>query len=209
MASLRTTLCRRDVGPIAFNEVLRVRKLLVAIMAIPMLAGVHRAQAQGSKQGQKFTPEYGESLAVGKPACDLPKVTIDADFSLFQMPLDAGVIYLPKEFTTQEQRRPSHAQWMAPDRTILGVRVDSMPIGIMASGGANFQRSTQCILLIDGRHAVVDRVRITTEGDTTYVAMIPVFAASGRVINATIQAPSAERRDELLARLAKAGVNKQ
>jgi hypothetical protein len=29
------------------------------------------------------------------------------------------------------------------------------------------------------------------------------------VINATIQAPSAERRDELLARLAKAGLNKK
>lgn len=189
-----------------------MRKILLAILAIlaiPLLSGASLAQAQGSAQGKKYTPEYGEGLAVGKPACNLPRVTIDADFSLFQMPLDAGSIYLPKEFTAQQQRRPTNAQWMAPDRTILGVRVDSMPIGIMASGGASFQRSPQCILLIDGRHAVVDRVQIATEGDTTYVAMIPVFTASGRVINATIQAPSAERRDELLARLVKAGLNKQ
>jgi len=182
---------------------------LLAIVAIALLASVPRANAQGPAQGTKYTPEYGEGIAAAKPACDLPRVTIDADFSLFQMPLGAGSIYLPKEFTAQQQRRPTNGQWVAPDRTILGVRVDSMPIGIMASGGANFQRSPQCILLIDGRHSVVDRVQITTEGDTTYVAMIPVFAASGRVINATIQAHSAERRDEILARLAKAGLNKQ
>jgi hypothetical protein len=182
---------------------------MLAILAVILLAVAPNAKAQGSAQGKKYTPEYGEGLAADKPACALPKVTIDADFSLFLMPLDAGRIYLPKEFTAQQQRRPTNGQWVAPDRTILGVRIDSMPIGIMASGGANFQRSPQCILLVDGRHAVVDRVQITTEGDTTYVAMIPVFAASGRIINATIQAPSAERRDELLARLAKAGVNKQ
>jgi hypothetical protein len=178
-------------------------------LVVLLLVGASLAPTQGSAQAKKYSPEYGEGLAAGKPACGVPKVTIDADFTLFQMPLDAGSIYLPKDFTVQQQRRPTNGQWVAPDGTILGVRIDSMAIGIMAAGGANLQRSPQCILLIDGRHAVVDLVQISTEGDIHYLAMIPVFAAQGRVINATIQAPSAERRDELLARLAKAGLNKQ
>jgi hypothetical protein len=182
---------------------------MLAIVAVALLVVAPNANAQGSAQVKKYSPEYGEGLAAGKPACALPRVTIDADFSLFQMPLDAGQLYLPKEFTVQQQRRPTNGQWVAPDGTILGVRIDSMAIGIMAAGGANFQRSPPCILLVDGRHAVVDLVQISTEGEAHYVAMIPVFAAQGRVINATIQARSAERRDELLARLAKAGLNKQ
>jgi hypothetical protein len=180
-------------------------KRKLAIVAAALLAGAPHVMAQANK----YSPEYGEGLAAGKPACDLPRVTIDADFTLFQMPLDAGQIFLPKEFTAQQQRRPTNGQWMAPDHTILGVRIDSIAIGIMATNGANFQRAPQCVLLIDGRHAVVDRVRVATGTDTTYIAMIPVFAASDRVINATIRASSAERRDELLARLAKAGLNKK
>ena len=186
-------------------------KTLLIIIAIPLSSGVLRAQEPGADHPATRTPEFGEKLAAGKPACALPRVTIDADFWLAQLPLDLGSIYMPKDYTAQPRKHPSTAEWMAPDGTKLDVRVDSFPIGVMSTNasGAKLERSPQCVVAISGHHAVVDRLRITTDTDTYYLAMIPVFAASGRVINATIQATSEERRDDLLAHLVTASLTEK
>lgn len=192
-----------------FDKVPLVLKTILAIVAIAILAGALQAQQQDLGGWKVYTPEFGEKFAAGKPACDLPRVTTDADFNQMKLPLDAGSFYLPREFSTQPLKRPSRAEWIAPDQTRLDVYVDSIPIGFMASNGINVRHSLLCALLIDGRHVVVDRVEITIDDDSHYLATLPIFAALGRVINTTIQAPSAERRDTLLAHLMTASLNKR
>ncbi len=171
------------------------------------------ARAQGYNPAAEFTPDFGEGIAKGRPACELPTIAKVADARVEQLPLGAGTIELTADFSAEPQKRPNSNTWNATDKTSFSVLVDSFPMGGLASsggggGGVHFEHSPGCVVSISGHHAMVDRVRILMKSDTIYLAIIPVFAKLSGIVNATIQAHTAERRDELLARFAAASLTK-
>jgi hypothetical protein len=179
-----------------------VKRILFVLLATSLTAMPSRAQI--SKRGDSLTPAFGEGLARGKPRCDLPSVP-NAAGKADSLPMSAGTIKLPVDFTAEPQERPSSKRWDGADSTTFTVLVDSFPMGGMAhsgGGGMNFEHSPACALSVDGRHAMVERVRVAMKADTIYLAIIPVFARVGGIVNASIEAPSAKRRDELISRFA-------
>ena len=46
---------------------------------------------------------------------------------------------------------------------------------------------------------MVERVRVVMSADTMYLAIVPVFAKTGQVVNGSVEARSATRRDEVIA----------
>ena len=163
------------------------------------------ARAQSDKPSDMFTPEFGEGLAKGKPLCRLPPFPKAATGRAESLPLRAGTIELPVGFTAEPQERPASKRWTGDDSATFTVLVGPNPMGGMAhSGGSGvvFQNAPPCVISIDGHHAVVERVTAALESDTIYLATIPVFARPGGIVNASIEAPSAKRRDELISRFA-------
>jgi hypothetical protein len=180
-----------------------VKKTFFALMASSLIAMPSRAQ--DFKQSALYTPEFGEGLAKGKPQCDLSPVPKAATARTDSLPMGAGTITLPVDFTAERQERPSSRRWNGDGGTTLTVLVAPSPMGGMAhSGGGNvgFVSAPACAISVDGHHAVVDRVRVVMKADTMYLAIIPVFARTGSVVNASIETPSRQRRDELLSRVA-------
>ena len=180
-------------------------KTLVVMLALSIMVGV--ARAQDFDPAHEFTPEYGERLTIGKPLCELPKIASAPGARAEQLPLGAGTIELPPELAAEPQKRPKSKSWTSTDKTQLTVLVDSFPMsGLASSGPAHFESTSPCVLSISGHRAVVDRVRIMMKADTIYLATIPVFAKPGGIVNVTIQARSAQKRDELISRFAKASL---
>jgi hypothetical protein len=174
--------------------------MLFVLTAISLIA--MRARAQVSKPGDLLTPEFGEGLAKGKPRCDLPPVPKAATGKADSLPLGAGTIELPVDFTAEPQERPASKRWNGGDSTTFTVLVGSYPMGGMAhsgGGGVKFESSPACAISVEGHHALVERVRVVMKADTIYLAIIPVFARVGGIVNASIEAPSAKRRDELIS----------
>jgi hypothetical protein len=182
---------------------MNVMRMLFVLMASSLIAMPSRAQ--DSKQSASYTPELGERLAEGKPQCELPPVPKGATVRADSLPMGAGTITLSVDFTAERQERPSSRRWNGDGGTTLTVLVAPSPMGGMAhSGGGNvgFESAPACAISVDGHRAVVDRVRVAMKADTMYLAIIPVFAKPGVIVNASIESPSARRRDELLARVA-------
>jgi hypothetical protein len=180
-----------------------VKRILFALMVSLLTAASSRAQ--GLEAGALYTPEFGEGLAKGKAACNLPRVQQSAATKVDSLPMGAGNIRLPIDFTAEPQERPNSKRWNGGDSTTLTVLVGPSPMGGMAhSGGGNvgFESAPACAISVDGRHAVVDRVRVVMNADTIYLAIIPVFARPGGIVNASIEARTAKRRDEMIARVA-------
>jgi hypothetical protein len=182
---------------------MNVKRMLFALMASSLIAMPSRAQEL--TQSALYTPEFGEGLAKGKAQCHLPPVPTAAATTVDSLPLGAGTIALPVDFTAEPQERPSSRRWNGDGGTTLTVLVAPSPMGGMAhSGGGNvgFVSAPACAISVDGHRAVVDRVRVVMKADTMYLAIIPIFARPGGIVNASIESPSARRRDELLARVA-------
>ena len=180
-----------------------MKRTLFALMASFLAAMPLRAQHL--KPGDGLTPEFGEGLAKGKPRCDLPRVPQSAATKTDSLPLGAGTIRLPVDFTAEPQERSNSKRWNGVDSTAFTVLVGPNPMGGMAhsgGGGVKFESAPPCTIVVDGHHAVVERVRVVMQTDTMYLAIIPVFARPGGIVNASIESHSAQRRDELLSRVA-------
>jgi hypothetical protein len=180
-----------------------VKKILFALMASSLTVMPSRAQV--FRPSDMLTPEYGEGLAKGKPVCDLPPVPKAAAGKAESLPMGVGTINLPADFTAEPQERPRSKRWNGGDSTTFTILVDSFPMGGMAhggGGGVKFESSPACAISVDGHHAMVERLRVVMKADAIYLAIIPVFARVGGIINASIEAPSAKRRDELISRFA-------
>jgi hypothetical protein len=177
--------------------------MLCVLTAISLIAV--RSPAQAHDHDNTFTPEFGEGLAKGKARCDLPPVPKAAAGNIDSLPLGAGTIRLPVDFTPEPQEHPTSKRWNGADSATFTVLVDSFPMGGMAHGGGGgmkFERAPACAISVDGHHAMVERVRVEMKADTIYLAIIPVFARVGGIVNASIEATSAKRRDELISRFA-------
>jgi hypothetical protein len=177
-----------------------VKRILFVLMATALTAMPSRAQ--NSKPGDLPTPEFGEGLAKGKPPCDLPRLSQSAATKVDSLPLGAGTIKLPADFTAEPQERPTSRRWNGGDSATVTVLVGAFPMGGMAhggGGGVKFESSPACAISVDGHHAMVERLRVVMKADAIYLAIIPVFARTGGIVNASIEAPSAKRRDELIA----------
>jgi hypothetical protein len=160
------------------------------------------AHAQASRPNDQFTPEFGEGLAKGKAPCDLPRLKQATAVNRDSLPLGAGSIALPTDFTAQPQERPSSKRWIAADSSTLTVLVGSFPMGGLAhsgGGGVKFESAPACVILASGHHAVVERVRVAMGADTMYLAIVPVFARPGAIVNGSVEARSETRRDEMIA----------
>jgi hypothetical protein len=177
-----------------------VKRVFLALLATSLAAMPSRAQAP--RPSGTATPEFGESLAKGKAPCELPRLRQAVPTRGDSLPLGAGTIDLPADFTAEPQERPSSKRWIAADSTTFTVLVGSFPMGGLAhsgGGGVKFESAPACAVLASGHHAVVERVRVAMNADTMYLAIIPVFARTGEVVNASIEARSATRRDEVIA----------
>jgi hypothetical protein len=183
-----------------FERSCTVKRILLALLATSVAAMPSRAQAP--KPGDMFTPEFGEGLARGKAPCELPRIRQAVATNRDSLPLGAGTIELPRDFTAEPQERPSSKRWIATDSTTFTVLVASSPMGGLAhsgGGGVKFESAPACAILASGHHAMVERVRVVMGADTMYLAIIPVFAKAGQVVNGSVEARSASRRDEVIA----------
>jgi hypothetical protein len=177
-----------------------VKRMLFALIASFLTA--MPSSAQDLKPGDSLTPEFGEGLAKGKAQCDLPRVPQSAATKAESLPLGAGTIKLPADFTAEPQEQPKSKRWNGDDSTTFTVLVVPYPMGGMAhsgGGGVKFVSAPACVISVDGHHAVVERLSVVMRADTVFLAIIPVFARPGGVVNASIEAPSAKRRDELIS----------
>jgi hypothetical protein len=177
-----------------------VKRMLVALLAISLTAMTSRAQA--SRPSKAFTPEFGEGVAKGKAPCDLPRLGQAVATKSDSLPLGAGTIDLPVDFTAEPQERPSSKRWIAADSSTFTVLVGSSPMGGLAhsgGGGVKFESAPACVIQASGHRAVVERVRVAMGADTMYLAIIPVFARTGAIVNGSVEARSAKRRDEIIA----------
>ena len=177
-----------------------MKRILLALLATSVVAMPSRAQAP--KPGDMFTPEFGERLARGKAPCELPRIRQPVATNRDSLPLGAGTIALPRDFIAEPQERPSSKRWIAADSTTFTVLVASSPMGGLAhsgGGGVKFESAPGCAILASGHHAMVERVRVVMSADTMYLAIVPVFAKTGQVVNGSVEARSATRRDEVIA----------
>jgi hypothetical protein len=180
-----------------------VKRILFALMAASLTAMPLRAQ--DLKPSDSLTPAFGEGLAKGKPLCKLPRVPQSAATKAESLPLGAGTIKLPVDFTAEPQELPKSKRWNGDDSTTFTVLVAPYPMGGMAhsgGGGVKFVSAPACVISVDGHHAVVERLSVVMRADTIYLAIIPVFARPGGIVNASIEATSAQRRDEIISRVA-------
>jgi len=183
-----------------------MKGIFLALIATSLVAVP--ARAQGAKPSDIPTPEYGEGLAKGKPLCQLPPVPKAATGRAESL-VGAGTIILPAGFIAEPQERPTSKRWMGDDSATFTVLVGPRAMGGMAhSGGgdATFESAPPCVISVDGHHAVVERVKVVMQTDSIYLATIPVFVKPGKIVNASIEAPSAARRDELISRFAASSI---
>ena len=177
-----------------------MKRMLFVLLATSLTAMPSHAQA--ARASGTFTPEFGEGLAKGKAPCELPRIRQAVATHRDSLPLGAGTIELPVEFTAEPQERPSSKRWIGADSTTLTVLVGSHPMGGLAhsgGGGVKFESAPACAVLTSGHHAMVERVRVVMSADTMYLAIIPVFARTGAIVNGSVEARSEKRRDELIA----------
>jgi hypothetical protein len=177
-----------------------VKRMLFVLLATSL--AVMPLHAQASKPGDTFTPEFGEVLAKGKTPCELPRIRQAVATNRDSLPLGAGTIELPVDFTAEPQERPSSKRWLAADSTTFTVLVSSFPMGGLAhsgGGAVKFESAPACAILASGHHAMAERVRVAMGADTMYLAIIPVFARTGAIVNGSVEARSEKRRDELIA----------
>ena len=173
---------------------------LLALLATAAIA--MRSRAQAPEPRDMFTPEFGEQLARGKAPCELPRIRQAVATNQDSLPLGAGTIELPRDFAAEPQERPSSKRWVATDSTTFTVLVAPSPMGGLAhsgGGGVRFVSAPDCAILASGHHAMVERVRVVMSADTMYLAIIPVFARTGEIVNGSVEARSAKRRDEVVA----------
>jgi hypothetical protein len=177
-----------------------VNRMLFVLLATSLtMMPLH---AQAPDPSNTFTPEFGEGLARGKAPCELPRIRQAVATNRDSLPLGAGTIELPVEFTAEPQERPSSKRWIAADSTTLTVLVSSFPMGGLAhsgGGGVKFESAPACAILASGHHAMAERVRVAMGADTMYLAIIPVFARRGAIVNGSVEARSEKRRDEIIA----------
>ena len=179
----------------------RIVKGMIFVLLAASLTAMP-AHAQASKPNDAFTPQFGEGLAKGKASCDLPRIAPATAAKRDSLPLGAGSIALPADFTAQPQERASSGRWIAADSSTLTVLVGSSPMGGLAhsgGGGVKFESAPECVLLTSGHHALVERVRVAMGADTMYLAIIPVFARPGAIVNGSVEARSEKRRDQIIA----------
>ncbi|HEY2895683.1 MAG TPA: hypothetical protein VGJ12_01000 [Gemmatimonadaceae bacterium] len=177
-----------------------MKSIFVAVLATSLAAMPSHAQASSSSD--TFTPEFGEGLAKGKAPCELPRIRQAIATHRDSLPLGAGMIELPVDFTAEPQERPSSKRWIAADSTTFTVLVAASPMGGLAhsgGGGVKFDSAPACAVLASGHHAMVERVRVVMSADTMYLAIIPVFARAGAIVNGSVEARSEKRRDEIIA----------